>query len=74
MKKADDMASNVLQKKPARVLEFWKTEGKPPFCKVTVKGVSGIYELDEISSFIWLYLDGDHTIDSIISRVQKGSR
>jgi hypothetical protein len=61
------MMNNILKKRPARVMEFWKAEGKLPFCTVTVKGVSGVYELDEISSFIWLYLDGAHTIDSIIT-------
>jgi hypothetical protein len=61
------MTNDILQKTPARVLEFWKTEGEPPFCIVTAKGVSGIYELDEHSSFIWLYLDGAHTVDSIVT-------
>ena len=55
--------------KPMRFFEIWKVEGTPPFCKTLVLGVSGAFELDDISTFIWVLLDGSHTIDSIIGRL-----
>lgn len=63
------MGENILSMTPLRFLDFWKVEGELPFCIITVRGISGVYKLDEISSFIWLYLDGSHTVDSIISEI-----
>jgi len=54
---------------PVRFHEVWKVEGQTPFCITTTIGLSGVYRLDEISSFIWLLMDGAHTVDSIISEV-----
>lgn len=63
------MKRSILEMTPMRLLDFWKVKEKPPFCIVTVLGLSGFYDLDEISSFIWLHLDGSHTIDSIIAKI-----
>jgi anaerobic magnesium-protoporphyrin IX monomethyl ester cyclase len=63
------MEKNILSMKPVRFLDFWEVKGKPPFCEITVRGVTGIYELNKISSFIWLHLDGTHTVSSIIDEI-----
>lgn len=63
------MKKDILRMTPVRFLDFWKVEGQLPFCLITVRGIVGIYDLDQISSFIWLYLDGSYTVDSIITAI-----
>jgi hypothetical protein len=63
------MKKEILQMTPVRFLDFWKVEGKMPCSSITVMGITGIYKLDRISSFVWLYLDGSHTVDSIIAEI-----
>jgi anaerobic magnesium-protoporphyrin IX monomethyl ester cyclase len=60
----------IVLMKPMRICDFWKIEDEPPFGRITVFGLSGLYyELDQIASFIWLYLDGTRTVDCIISKL-----
>lgn len=63
------MKRDILQMTPMRFMEFWNVKGQLPFCLITVRGIAGIFDLDQISSFIWLYLDGSHIVDSIISEI-----
>jgi|GEM_PF-275223 len=63
------MKKDILQMTPMRLLDFWKVEGKPPFYSIKVRGLSGIYELDQISSFVWLRLEGSVTVDSIVIQI-----
>lgn len=63
------MECDMLQMKPGRYLDYWRVDGDPPFYLVTVRGLSGGYKLDEISSFIWLHIDGTNTVDSIITEI-----
>jgi anaerobic magnesium-protoporphyrin IX monomethyl ester cyclase len=64
------MDKAILSMKPMRICDFWKIKDEPPFSRITVFGLSGLhYELDQIASFIWLYLDGTHTVHCIISKI-----
>lgn len=63
------MEKDILQMTPIRLLDFWEVEGKPPFYSIKVRGLSGIYELDQISSFVWLRLEGSVTVDSIVIQI-----
>ncbi|HIE05457.1 MAG TPA: PqqD family protein [bacterium (Candidatus Stahlbacteria)] len=63
------MKREILQMTPVRFLDFWKIEGEPPFGLITVRGISGIYKLNELSSFIWLCLDGSNTVEKIITAI-----
>jgi len=63
------MTSDILDAKPVRYLDFWKVHGDPPLCTITVRGISGVYDLDEVSSFIWLHLDGTNSVNWIITEI-----
>lgn len=63
------MMKDILHMTPMRFFDFWKVNGQPPFCLVTVASLSGFYDLDRISSFIWIHLDGLHTVDNIITEI-----
>jgi hypothetical protein len=62
---------DILQMKPKRFFEIWKIDGHPPFGQITVLGLSGIFKLNRISAFIWIQLDGSHTVDGIITTLCK---
>jgi hypothetical protein len=66
------MEKNILSIKPIRFSEAWKIiDGKPPFCKILVRGIKGAFELDETTSFIWLHADGTNTVETIITEICK---
>jgi hypothetical protein len=60
---------NILAMTPMRFFDLWKINGEPPFGLITVGGFTGAFELDEITSFIWLHLDGSHTVNDIITKI-----
>jgi len=57
----------VLKNTPHRLSEIWKLDHETS--TVVVLGPDGIVKLNQLGSAIWLRLDGEHTITSIIGEL-----
>ncbi len=58
---------NGLASRPRRVSEIWKLDRATK--NVVSLGITGIIQLNSLGSAIWIQLDGQNSIDSIVNRL-----
>jgi hypothetical protein len=69
VKQGREVESRIWDEKPRRLSEVWKLEREPG--TVVVLGLEGVVSLSAMGSAIWLMLDGEHTVGTVVEALAK---